>query len=474
MEYSINSMMEQFLEYENRGMFSKEIYLKMDADIDGLKSYFDDLKILRSNLKNARKGKDKYLVEDLKSEIKDLKDEFQKCIGKLLESALYDLQQGTYHLDLEIVSMEDEDKPIFQVKKNVINTIFMGLLNKDLRSCYKVVPANRIQILQSIKEVLSEKHPMFLLRLDVKSFFESISFEELLDKIEDDSLLRQESLVLLSMIRTQYKAIGKNVYGIPRGVNCSPYLSEIFMRDIDTRIKNIPGVYFYQRYVDDMVVFIYPKLGESIYYYYHQIKNVIEKNGLRLHSPKEKGKARLVDSSKYKTFSIRYLGYRIKKCEYGIEFSLSDDKYGKMESTLHKAFDDFKTDLHFRNKGALSRLLIKLRMLTSNYKLVGSKNYVMSGIFYKYPLLTNTWQLEKLDSILTAEIASITPQLIPEKMGKFDNIKFSRKQTAEYIRKRCSKYSFLKGYQEVKKTIFSPQAYRKFVKKNLYEKVQDK
>lgn len=85
------------------------------------------------------------------------------------------------------------------------------------------------------------------------------------------------------------------------------------MRDIDSHIKSIPGVYYYQRYVDDMVVLIYPKDSTiTPKDYYDYIYKIVHAKGLELHTGSEENKTILIDSRKMSVISFCYLGYRIR------------------------------------------------------------------------------------------------------------------------------------------------------------------
>ncbi|TOB16812.1 hypothetical protein CGK11_24245, partial [Vibrio parahaemolyticus] len=66
-----------------------------------------------------------------------------------------------------------------------------------------------------------------VIRVDIKSFYESINYPDILEKIKTDKLLTSKSIDFLDNL--QYL----KVKGLPRGLSISPVLSEIFMRDID-------------------------------------------------------------------------------------------------------------------------------------------------------------------------------------------------------------------------------------------------
>ena len=86
---------------------------------------------------------------------------------------------------------------------------------------------------------LGDVYKRQVIKLDVKHFYESISFDNLIDKLKTDMLLSARLINILGSL----KLLGAK--GLPRGLSISPILSEIFMKNVDSAIKNIPGVYYY-------------------------------------------------------------------------------------------------------------------------------------------------------------------------------------------------------------------------------------
>lgn len=70
-----------------------------------------------------------------------------------------------------------------------------------------------------------------------------------------------------------------------------------------------------------------------------------------------------------------------------------------------------------------------------------------------------------LDDLLKKELSHLSIEDIPMNMGHFANKQFSRQDTLEYIVKRCSKYSFVKGYKEVRASNISTANFRRYKNK---------
>lgn len=372
MEYTVSLMRQVLQKYERQGRVTKDLLSPILASDGELTDYFKEIPKLNEKIRSLkRSGEDKYALEEARMERTDLKKKYDECIDRFVKLSLDKLHDKEFRLNLKKVVCRGKDA--FQIEPTLENMLFMGMLNRNLRACYKVQPANRIPILRVLKSLLEENHDMIILRLDIKSFFESIPFANILSKFSDDGILCPESFKLLSQINEAYKKLTDAHVGIPRGIPCSSFLAEIYMRDIDSRIKSMPGVYYYQRYVDDMIILICPE-NEHVYpkQYFKRISNMVSKYGLKLHALGEQGKTKLIDTRKSEFLMFSYLGYSIGKSNGKVHFSLSHDKYHHYEELVHKAFVDFKYEIKNGRKGALTKLLHQLRLMTSNYHLVGN------------------------------------------------------------------------------------------------------
>ena len=48
--------------------------------------------------------------------------------------------------------------------------------------------------------------------------------------------------------------------GLPRGLNISATLAELYMKDFDHNIVTTDGVFYYSRFVDDIIIFSYKEI----------------------------------------------------------------------------------------------------------------------------------------------------------------------------------------------------------------------
>jgi hypothetical protein len=142
-------------------------------------------------------------------------------------------------------------KPVFTAS-TCTDEFALRKLNDNVRRLYNVAPANRYEIVAQVKLLLNDRMPFFVLRFDVKNFYESINRSQLIDSLCARSILGYRSKQILKKL---FNGTNLHVPGLPRGISLSSTLSEIYMKDFDDMVRRLPGVYYYARYVDDIVIF---------------------------------------------------------------------------------------------------------------------------------------------------------------------------------------------------------------------------
>ena len=125
-------------------------------------------------------------------------------------------------------------------------------LDKNIRRLTRVKQSDRHNIVRALKSILSEGSNFRIYKLDLKNFYETIPMSELLDKLSKDSGFPKDSISIFSAFKQIL--IQNTISGTPRGVAISATLSEYYLRDFDKNIPRLSSVYFYCRYVDDMLI----------------------------------------------------------------------------------------------------------------------------------------------------------------------------------------------------------------------------
>lgn len=306
--------------------------------------------------------------------------------------------------------------------------LILRKLNDNLKRLYKDEQSNRRIIIKQVKTLLEENGPMWILKTDIEKFYESIDREWLISKLKDDSMLSFHSQQLLDRLFMNEEL--SLLKGIPRGLNISATLSEIYMRKFDRWIRRTTGIYFYARFVDDIVVF-----GNS--------ENIINEINQNINKNLEKGlRKKIIKTGIYKGDNIKeakpleYLGYKFTtttvKNTKDLKVSIADKKVKKIKTRITLALLSYMKDKNF------NLLENRIKFLTGNYSVKRSidGDDLKAGIYYNYSHLTDFEVFDTLNEYYRKALFS--------KSGKFGS-KLSQQLDATQ-KDRLSKYSFKHGY----------------------------
>lgn len=334
----------------------------------------------------------------------------------------------------------------FSIKKykdiNLVNDLCQKLvlrkLNDNISRIYKDIQANRRLIISQVKSLLQETAPSWILKADIKSFYESIDREKIIEKLKDDSLLSFHSINLVNKLFNN--PLLQENSGLPRGINLSATLSEIYMRKFDNWVRSYKGVFFYARFVDDMIIFT--TSPDSVADLHSEMNKKLNElaEGLVLNSNKTQVfKSSLIFANN----PLEYLGYKFvkdsQKQPNPLKIAIADKKINKIKTRIIKALLDYTENLDF------SLLCGRMRFLTSNYSIRRRPDGrdLRAGLYYNY--------LEVNDLNIFDELNAFYLKAINSKNNSFGE-KMSVYLTKEQI-KTLSKYSFKYGF--VNKVYFS-------------------
>jgi RNA-directed DNA polymerase len=130
-------------------------------------------------------------------------------------------------------------------------------------SCYHVKDHGglKLAVNHTIDAAVSSNYA-YVFRSDIKSYYESIRFEALMDilntYINDQTLLK---LLYKAFHRIETRGglfYEYNTHGLPMGSPLSPLLGAIALLPLDLAMRNMPHI-FYARFMDDWVVLTYSK-----------------------------------------------------------------------------------------------------------------------------------------------------------------------------------------------------------------------
>lgn len=282
---------------------------------------------------------------------------------------------------------------VFKVDKHP-DRIVERKISINLRKAFGVSGTNRSNVIENLNSILKEGIPFRVIRLDIKKFFESIDKEELKKKLFENLKLSPQSKSLTECLLENHSRLGGR--GTPRGLPISSILSEIMMADFDLKIRNQSGVFFYSRYVDDII--IVTSGDEDSKDFLKNVNSLLPK-GLTLNPKKsvvlqkvsKMTVAKKNTDPKLIVTKFEYLGYKFtvsnpgkdsqNKEQRNVEVDIADKKTSKYKLKISRSFFEFSKTKDFELlKDRIRYLASNLRVYNPN---VGKTK--LAGIYYNYP-----------------------------------------------------------------------------------------
>ena len=301
----------------------------------------------------------------------------------------------------------------------------MKTLQRNVVKAFNVEMLNRHAVMQNLKLQMNTNLPIYVIRTDVHSFFESIKHDRLFALIDRNSVLSVKSKEMTKNIIREYDRV-KNAalvpkgQGVPRGIGISSPLSEIYMADIDKEIKGRKEVIFYSRYVDDILIILaYLPQQMNLNKYYKELESKFnEEYGLTL-QPVGAAKCELHDMYKHilgvpRNQTLSYLGYKLYvggTDNRNVLFGLSDDRKTRFKNRVDHAFERFGHVVKVDIKQAKRDLRDAINLITGNIRLSKAKSGVKVGFYYNNDLLDKDDDFQELEDYLKSKVLPIPANL---------------------------------------------------------------
>ncbi|HCR1216132.1 TPA: RNA-directed DNA polymerase [Pseudomonas aeruginosa] len=334
------------------------------------------------------------------------------------------------------------------------SSLVARLVSKNIRANYYIKQSDRQTIISNAIALFKESSPYHVYRLDIKRFYENIDRKVLFDRLMADGRCSWQTLVLLSKFFTVLEAM--NVDGIPRGVGISATLSEFYLNNFDSKVKSAVGVFYYARFVDDILIVTSGEVPRSKFE--AELEGLLPEGlefhqaGKRVFHPVAKASKEEKQEKEEVVHSFDFLGYHIRiHNDHSIETvgghlrrrvtcDISKEKVSRIKGRLINSFASYLSSFQYPTDFLL--LKNRVRALTGNYHIVDPMTgiEIKTGIYYNYvhKSYVGGCALDELDIFLRGLLFST-------------NHKFSRKilqALSTQKRRELAGYSFKTGFVE--------------------------
>ncbi|EGM2781123.1 RNA-directed DNA polymerase [Campylobacter jejuni] len=392
---------------------------------------FGEVRNIDKKISNLKKELKKNEDKKVKEEIGEYYKEKRKILNKLFCEIQNKIDSEKLNIHIDVKSIKDKDTYIVDTKNEAL-FFALKFAQKDTQRSFKVKQSDRNAIIEQIKCLIDDEIPKFIIRFDIKNFYETIPHDKLKKIIKENYILEPTSKKIIFAILKEYSKLSNNQnIGIPRGIGISAYLSELYMRDFDKKVDSLEEVVYYARYVDDIIIISTSNIE-------NKIENLLEKETqLSFHNSTSQ-KRKIIDTSKNGQLHFDFLGYAFKKEKEKLSIGLSRNKIKKYKNKITKTVECYNKQSKHNEKNARKMLEKRLKYLTGNTALKGVKKHIYTGVFYSNRYINNISCFQELDAFLKCKINKINPY---EKL----NIDLEKLKS-----KIIQKYSFVKNFENKK------------------------
>ena len=352
------------------------------------------------------------------------------------------------YLGYQFSSSVIRGKKVYWVNE-LADILVLRKIKVNISASNKVKVLPRSVIVDTVKMFVTECSQFRLYRLDVKSFYESFEQGFIFNKIDEFVRVDQKTKQLLKEFLYEYYISGGR--GIPRGLSISSFLSDYFMKEFDESIKALPHVFYYARYVDDIIIITdgYEDEEGFIGDIKRSLPAGLELNNKKFYISDKALKSNQVNSKspKKNLMKFEYLGYsfsiseNVSECNIrglvrDVHIDLSPAKVNKIKTRIIHSIMSFNENRDF------DLLCERLKFLSTNFSILDSNRILkrLSGIYHNYPMLN------AIDSIGLAEIDKFLKKAVLSSNGKvFYNFHLNLNQVQKY---RVLKFSFVRGHDK--------------------------
>ncbi len=353
------------------------------------------------------------------------KDKFIAAIESLAERFAkreYEFKFVNEHeLFVNAHSSETDEEKLLHLFQNLV----MRKLYNNIKRVYKIKQANRNKIIRQIRMLLKSPSDFWVIRLDIQSFYESLNRDKIITELSKGYRLSPISIYYLKAL-FEVPCI-KNASGLPRGIGISSAMSEIAMKYFDMEIQQAQGVYFYARFVDDIVVFCETEASKN--FVWRNIKHKLKEMSLQMNGEKSYNFSR----SELSNRSLEYLGYSFRYKEKELQIDIAPLKVNKIKTRLVRAF------VNFSKNGDLELLRDRIKYLTGNFSIEKTNSLMplKTGIYYNYRMQNANDSLTELDRFYQ--------EILHCRNGRL-GVNITTKIT-DLERKSLERFSFFKGFK---------------------------
>lgn len=313
----------------------------------------------------------------------------------------------------------------------------------NLKSSFRLRPPNRGLVADQLFRALNDKTHKFIVRTDIKAFFESIPHDRLRLLLRRTAGLSRTTSRFVDALLAEHEAWTGAQVGLPRGLGISTALAEAYLSQLDDALSNQPGVTFYARYVDDIIIiFANNHHHGPVDVRKKIVRDQIKSIGLSM-NPRKTQYITTPPTDASGRRRLSYLGYEFDITTYPLKVDISMKRAARYRRRIEMAFQ--------AHGGAsadpsVDRMLFdRIRFLAGNTRLSNNKRQALVGIYFSNSLMRDpSARMTGLDTYYRRTLSSASlPATLQSKLAGI---------------------SFVEGFERRTYCVFSPKRLQQIVK----------
>ncbi|MDK1182751.1 RNA-directed DNA polymerase, partial [Cronobacter sakazakii] len=196
---------------------------------------------------------------------------------------------------------------------------------------------------------------------DIKDFYESINRNTIIEKLVKSPIVSYKTKRLIKrFFELPHVSLES---GLPRGIGLSATMAELYLEDFDDKVKRTNSVFYYARYVDDIIIFTCDKIMDFQAFFKTFLPDNLEFNiskcrEINIHSD---DKGMMADEFNYLGYCFCVRNGKVKNSEKrDVKVTISKKKIFKLKRKIVLSLKDYC------NTNDFTLLEKRIKFLTSN------------------------------------------------------------------------------------------------------------
>jgi len=262
-----------------------------------------------------------------------------------------------------------------------------------------------------------------IIKTDIQDFFATIDHDSLSQKLDGHMGVPTFVTKHVQTLLHSYNRIHQTRTGIPKGVPSSSVLAEIYLENLDVRIKQNPNVIFYSRYVDDIVIVTH---GNA----HTEVRTILINELKRLKLEENSRKSKVIPPEGYVNDQFDYLGYGFAfdpKTRQLTSIDVSESKQNRYLKTIRN-LEEYGDQIRcWNSESDVDLYLAAYEYIYYPHATNADEDSlrIVTGLAYSAKYILESKKQKKEPERLKAVIAAASKHLTPQigKITKKDGIK---------------------------------------------------